>query len=356
MQIINKFLKLKKVYIYIFSYVLFIIIFSTSLLKANTFKVSDIEISSAFDLNFSKSRVIDDGFRESFYNLLSMITTSGDRNKIKNVSLKELKSMIDSFTISDEKFINNEYFAKLESSFNKKKTLSFLEKKNIFPSTPTRNQILLIPIFVDSQNEKIYLFTENFFYNKWNENKINYHLLDYLLPTEDLEDISMIQEAYNIIENYDFIDLIKKYDLQDYIVSIIFKNKNEIKVLSKISLNNSFKIDNRKYKITNEENFSAILKDLKNIYEDYWKKENEINTSIKLPLTITIDTKEYEKIVKLEKTLNNLDLVSNFYILRFNNKNTYYKIIYNGSPKTFYNDITKKNFKLTMENNIWAIR
>jgi hypothetical protein len=133
MQIINKFLKLKKVYIYIFSYVLFIIIFSTSLLKANTYKVSDIEISSAFDLNFNKSRVIDDGFRESFYNLLSMITTSGDRNKIKNVSLKELKSMIDSFTISDEKFINNEYFAKLESSFNKKKTLSFLEKKNIFP-------------------------------------------------------------------------------------------------------------------------------------------------------------------------------------------------------------------------------
>ena len=133
MQIINKFLKLKKVYIYIFSYVLFIIIFSTSLLKANTFKVSDIEISSAFDLNFSKSRVIDDGFRESFYNLLSMITTSGDRNKIKNISLKELKSMIDTFTISDEKFINNEYFAKLESSFNKKKNFILFRKKKYIP-------------------------------------------------------------------------------------------------------------------------------------------------------------------------------------------------------------------------------
>ena len=38
-----------------------------------------------------------------------MITTSGDRDKIKNISIRELKGMIDSFTISDEKFINNEY-------------------------------------------------------------------------------------------------------------------------------------------------------------------------------------------------------------------------------------------------------
>jgi hypothetical protein len=68
-----------------------------------------------------------------------MITTSGDRKKIKNVSIKEIKGMIDSFTISDEKFINNEYFANLETTFNKKKILKFLENKNIFPSnTPKK--------------------------------------------------------------------------------------------------------------------------------------------------------------------------------------------------------------------------
>ena len=59
--------------------------------------------------------------------------------------------MIDSFTISDERFINNEYFAKLETTFNKKNTLSFFRKKNIFPSIPIRNKVLLIPILVDLQ-------------------------------------------------------------------------------------------------------------------------------------------------------------------------------------------------------------
>ena len=121
MQILNKLVRIQKVYIFFTTFVLFIIIFSTTFLQANTFKVSEVEISSPFELNFKKSKVIDEGFKTSFLNLLSMITNSGDRHKIKDISTKERKSMIDSFTISDEKFINNEYFAKLETTFNKKK-------------------------------------------------------------------------------------------------------------------------------------------------------------------------------------------------------------------------------------------
>ena len=68
MQIINKLLSLQKVYIFFISFVLFIIIFSTTYLIANTFKVSDIEISSPFELNFKKSNVIDDNLF-FFYNL-----------------------------------------------------------------------------------------------------------------------------------------------------------------------------------------------------------------------------------------------------------------------------------------------
>merc|ERR1712127_1041306 len=119
MQIINKLFRLRKVYIFFISFVLFIIFFSTTYLNANTFKVSDIEISSPFELDFKKSKVKDVGFQTSFSNLLSMITTSGDKDKINNVSLKKLKSMIDSFTISDERFVHNEYYAKLETTFNK---------------------------------------------------------------------------------------------------------------------------------------------------------------------------------------------------------------------------------------------
>jgi acyl CoA:acetate/3-ketoacid CoA transferase alpha subunit len=359
MQIKNKLLRLKKKYIFFISYFLFIIFFSTTFLYANTFKVSDIKISEPFELNFNKDKAIDKGFRSAFTNLISMITTSGDSEKIKNISLKKLKSMVDSFTISDEKFIDDEYFAKLEVTFNKKNTLLFLEKKNIFPSIPIRNKVLLVPILVDLEFDKIYFFTDNIFYKKWNDKIKNYHLLDYLLPSEDLEDLIIIQKNYGYIEDYDFKDLIKKYDLEDYIITIIFKNQNELKVLSKINLNNSFKVHNQIFKkidLENEESFQIILDNLKTIYEDNWKRNNQINTSIKLPLTVLINSREYNKIQALEKTLNNLDLISDFYILKFNNENTFFRIIYNGSPKTFLNDLKKRNFDLVVENNIWKIK
>ena len=359
MQIINKLLNLGKVYIFFISFVLFIIFFSTTYLHANTFKVSDIEISSPFELNFKKSSVIDKGFQISFSNLLYMITTSGDKNKIKNISIKELKSMIDSFTISDEKFINNEYFAKLETTFNKKKILKFLETKNIFPSIPIKNKVLLIPILVDTEMNNIYLFNDNIFYHRWNDVIENYQLLNYLLPSEDLEDLNKLQEMSNSIETYDFANLITKYDLRDYIILIIYKNKNELKILSKINLNNSLKISNQKYprvNLANGEDFLKILKNLKNIYEDEWKKNNEINTSIKLPLTISIKSTDYKKIMYLEEVLASIDLISNFYILKFNNKFTQYRLIYNGSPKTFFNDMNNRYFDLVMENNVWTVQ
>ena len=359
MQIINKLLSLSKVYIFFISFVLHIIIFSTTYLHANTFKVSDVEISSPFELDFKKNRVIDKGFQISFLNLISMITISGDRHKIKNIRIKELKSMIDSFTISDEKFVNNKYFAKLETTFNKKKILNFLEKKNIFPSIPRRNKVLLVPIMVDIDKENIYLFNDNIFYEKWNDTKDSYQLLNYLLPSEDLEDLNTIQEMSSSIETYDFINLIKKYDLKDYIISIIYKSKSEIKILSKINLNNFLKVNNKKYSnvnLDNERDFNKILSDLKNIYEDQWKKNNEINTSIKLPLTISIVSRNYKKIMKLEKTLDSIDLISDFYILKFDSQNTQYKIIYNGSPKTFFNDMNNKNFHFIMKNNVWTVK
>ena len=359
MQIINKFYKLLNVYIYFILFSLLIVFFSTTYSNANAFKVSDIEISSPFELNFEKNSVIDKGFQTSFSDLISMITTSGDRKKIKNVSIKELKGMIDSFTISDEKFINNEYFANLETTFNKKKILKFLENKNIFPSIPKRNKVLLFPILVETKDNNIYLFNNNIFYDRWNEQKNSYDLLDYLLPSEDIEDLIELQKTSKDIETYDFSNLINKYDIEDSIILIIYKESNSVRTLSKVNLNNTLKIQNKNYPkidIINEDNFSNIVKSLKQFYEDQWKKNNEINTSIKLPITISINSKKNKKIIELEKALNSIDLVSDFNILNFNSEIIQYKITYNGTPNIFLNDMKKKNLELEMKNNMWIVK
>jgi hypothetical protein len=359
MQIINKFYKLLNVYIYFILFSLLIVFFSTTYSNANAFKVSNIEISSPFELNFEKNNVIDKGFQASFSDLISMITTSGDRKKIKNVPIKELTGMIDSFTISDEKFINNEYFANLETTFNKKKILKFLENKNIFPSIPQRNKVLLFPILIEAKNNNIYLFNNNIFYDTWNEQKNSYDLLDYLLPSEDIEDLVELQKTSKDIETYDFSNLINKYDIKDSIILIIYKESDSVRTFSKINLNNTLKIQNKNYPeidVLNNNDFSNIIKSLKQLYEDQWKKNSEINTSIKLPITISINSKKTKKIIELEKVLFSMDLVSDFSVLNFNSESIQYKIIYNGTPNIFLSDMREKNLELEIKDNMWTLK
>ena len=83
---------------------------------------------------------------------------------------------------------------------------------------------------------------------------------------------------------------------------------------------------------------------------------NQINTSIKLPLTISINANQHEKIQILENNLNELDLVSSFKILKINNHYIYFRIIYNGSPNKFLSEIQTKGIEINTQNQIWEVQ
>ena len=119
------------------------------------------------------------------------------------------------------------------------------------------------------------------------------------------------------------------------------------------------KIDNQAYEnieLSNEKDLELVLTNLKISYENYWKNINQINTSIKLPLTIAVNAIKHEKIQMVENSLNELDLVSSFEISKINNQNIYFKIIYNGPPNKFLNDMKNKNIIIMNQNQIWEVQ
>ena len=75
-------------------------------------------------------------------------------------------------------------------------------------------------------------------------------------------------------------------------------------------------------------------------------------------LTLAIKPMEIanEKINNFEKILNGVDLISHVEILSFDNQNVYYKIIYNGSPKNFLNDMKINQIKISTQNQIWQVQ
>ena len=85
------------------------------------------------------------------------------------------------------------------------------------------------------------------------------------------------------------------------IIALFFKGDNEIRVLSRITTKDVVNLKNQSFKINdidNEDQVEKIIKQLKILYEDYWKNLNQINTSIKLSLSVKIKSSDNKKISK----------------------------------------------------------
>ena len=353
-----KLFNFKRLYIHFCFLALLNIFFSTENIQAKTFSINDIEISTPFEINFDKNNIIDEGFLQAFDMLVLSIAQTKDQKKLNKTPLSLIKGMIETFSIKEEKFIDEIYYLSLNVSFNKKKILNLMEKKNIFPSPPVEKNIFFLPIIVDRDSDDISIFSENYIFNNWNSNNQKYHLLRYILPTEDLEDFNLIKRNSKYLESYNFSEIIKKYNLDEYIIAIIFKENNMIKVLNKINFNQQENLKNISFQnlnIDNDQEANKLVESLKIIYENYWKSKNEINTSVKISLTISINN-DNSKISKFEEILNDMDLVYDFSIYKFDNKDSFYKIIFNGSPEHFIKIMKNKNYKFDIQNQIWIIK
>ena len=351
------FLSLKRAYIIFFSTLLFFN-FSSTELKSSIFSVNDIEITEPFELNFKKEKVVDKAFIKAFKRLMKMTVISSEEIKLSRIKNNEIKNLIDSFKIKDERFIKNYYSAKFDVNFNKQNTLLFFEKKNIFPSLPKKKSIFILPILIDTTNTTVNLFNQNPFFFKWLDGTSKHFLLDYILPTEDIDIINTLNQNIESLENYNYSNIINKYNVKDFIVCLIFQDNDKIKVLSKITINNNEKIQNNIYNninLDNENELTSLIISIKNNYEDNWKKINQINRSVKLPLNISVDANDYQKNKLFKEFLNNTEFVSNFFIKDFNNKKINYRIIFNGSPARFLDLCNKNNILIDTTNQIWQL-
>jgi len=345
-------------YLYIFFLVLvfFFNKFSTNSAISKNYNISDIKVEEVYDISFDKSKVVDKAFNKAFKILFYKLIENKDKSKIDVISLKDKKSLIENFSINDEIFIDNKYIAKFNVQFNKRKVLNYLNYKGLIPSSPIKIKSFILPILVDTNSNELYYLNQNIFYNNWNSNTKNYHLIRYVLPNEDIEDYNIIKKNINNIENYNFKEITEKYNLKNEIILIILKSNSLIRVFSKIKYGKKYFLSNNIYNlgdIENEEEMNGIILNIKDSYEDRWKSINKINTSLELPVKLSIDARNTKLSEKMENNLSSIDLVSDFKIEMFNNEEIIYKIIFNGNPDKLLNIMSLYNFKIDTSKEIW---
>ena len=346
----------KYIFIILTATIFSLITFSKSFSEENVFIINNVKVEGAIDINFSRDKYINKVFLNSFKILMSKILLSRDLNKISNIKLNKIKNLINSFQILEESYRNDEYKATFKIFYNDIKVIELLKQKNISFSQPKNISAVFFPVlFV---NEEIHDFYENFFYKQWTTVEINNELINFILPLEDLDDISKIKEMKNRIEELNIDDFVNKYNIKNYVFTLMHHQNDQLNIYVKTNFNDSRMSKNITYElndIKNELKLNYILKDLKMQITDIWKKENVIDLSIPLLIRIKFQHTNLRDLDNLKNTFYKINIIDNYSLEEFNINYSFFKIYYYGNPKRLRTELLKFGYQLNNDQGHWGL-
>jgi len=345
-------------YIFIFlTATIFLFTINTkSFSKENVFTINNVEVSGIVDLKFTRDSYINRALLDSFNILMSKILLSKDLNKVKDINLKKIKNLISSFKILEESYSKDIYKINTKIFYDEKKIKKYLRNKNISFSQPANITALFYPVlFLDN---KIQDFDNNYFYNNWSEINIKNETINFLLPLEDLEDVSKIIKMKDQIENLNINTLVNKYDVKNYVFCLMDFQKEKLNINLKVNFNNNMINKNLYYDIKdlkNKKEMDEVIKDLKFKIIDIWKEENLINLLMPLSIKIKYKHKKLENLNKLRKNLDNISIINSYNLEEFNINNSFFKIYYYGNPKKLKLELAEFGYQLENSQGYWQL-
>ena len=347
-----------KEYILIFlTAIIFLFIsFTKSFGEENVFTINNVKVKGVINVNFSREKYLNKAFSNSFKILMNKILLTRDLKKINDIELKEIKNLITSFQILEESYREDIYRVTIKIFYNENKIKNFLRKKNISFSVPENISAVFFPVLYI--NNEIQNFSENFFYTQWLKVEINNELINFILPLEDLEDISKIAKMKNNIEDLNVDSLVNKYDEKNYAFALMNYEAAKLNIYLKTNFNKnktSINISHDVKNINDELILNSILKELKLEITDLWKEQNLINLLMPLSISLKFQHSKLEDLDKLRSTLYKISIIENYTLEEFNINNSLFKIYYYGNPKKLRSELSKFGYMLMNNQGVWHL-
>ena len=330
--------------------------FSKSIAEENVFIIDNVVIEGPINVNFSRAKYINKAFVDSFKILREKILLSQDINKLNNIKLEEIKTLINGFQVLEEKFHGDKYKGVFKIFYNDIKIKKLLGKKNISFSQPENITAVFFPVLIVG-NETVD-FNDNFFYKNWLKIKIENEIINFVLPIEDIDDISKVKKMKNNIQELEVGDLVNKYDIKNYVFLLMEYEEKSLNTHIKTNFNNSKMSKNISYKInkiTDKLILTSTLKDLKTQITDIWKKQNIIDVSMPLRIRIKFKYKNIIDLDKLKNTFYKISIIDKFTLEELNINHAFFKIYYYGNPRKLKSELIKFNYQLKDDKGLWEI-
>ena len=350
----------KRIKRYVFIFLTLITLLFASITKSfseeDVFTIDEIKIKGAIDVNFSREKYLNKAFFNSFEILMNKILLISDLKKVEKLKLKEIKNLIKSFKILEESYREDIYRANFQVIYNEQKVKEFLRKKNISFSLPKNISAVFYPVFYI--NGKMQNLNENFFYNNWNKIKIKNELINFILPLDDLDDISQITKMRDNLEDLDILSFVSKYGEKNYVFVLMDYGKNKLNIYLKTNFKNNTTSKNISYDVKNVRDeiiLNSILKDLKLEIVDTWKEQNLINLLMPLSIKIKFQHSKLKDLDKLRKNFSRMGIIDSYKLEEFNINNSDYKIYYYGNPKKLKAELFKYGYELINNQGVWQL-
>ena len=295
------------------------------------FHVNNIELIKK--TNISSEEMANRAIKKGFEQLKKKILLNKDLKKLSDLNLSQIKELVSFYQVeSINENLIKQNTVKYNISFDKNKLHILFYNKNISYSEILNKEIFLLPIFL--QNEKIYIYNNNYFYENWN---LNYEskLIEFILPLENIEILQTINLNKDNLLDLNLKDLFPEYKNKNLAV-IIIEDTNSI--LEKIFIKTIIMGKNIDKNIqvkrldNNQQNefYQKIINEINSELISLVKSQNLIDVKTPSFLNTKFLNRKNYNLVELNKRIEKIDLIDRVFVQEFNNDYVMLKIKYLG--------------------------
>jgi len=339
--------------------ILFILVILTKtgnvLSDTNIFDVNNIEIEKRGKIN--NDAIANKAIKKGFNQLVNKILLKKDEKTLANLKFSEIKELVTYYKISNKlnKGIDGETI-NFDISFDKEKMHDLFFKRNILYSEITKKDLFILPIL--KKDNKIFIYNQNFFYDKWNE-FYETNLIEFILPLENIEIIQNVNlNSLNLL-NLKLSDLFVEYSGKNLALVLIEDNnlKEEI-IYFKAEISGKNIVRNIKVNRSNlnkQQFYERIIINAKKEIVNLIKSENLIDVRAPSFLNAQLKINKKNNLFELNSRIKKIDLIEKIYVKEFNADYVYLKIKYLGKLDKIINQLKDQKVFLKFLSNEWDI-
>ena len=343
----------------IFKYIIILVVFLKTgnvLSNTNIFNVNNIQIEKKN--NPTNEVLANQAIKKGFEKLINKILLKEEIQKLQDMKFTEIKKLVSYYQVLN-KIDNNINSKKINFNifFDKDKLHDLFYKKGISYSDVISKELFILPIL--KKDNQIFIYSKNFFYEKWNENNET-ELIEFILPLENIEIIQNINLNKNNLLNLELNELFSEYAEKNLaLVLIEDENFKEQKIYLKTEIFGKSIVKNISVKRSNltEENFyKKIIIETKQALIDIVKSQNLIDVRAPSFLNAQLGITKESNLSVLRSRVKKIDSIEEIYIQEFNNNFVHIKIKYLGKIDKIIRQLKNEKIILKLIGDEWSIK